>query len=186
MVEGNGPRNASDKDALTRENKVIDWVVSQPDVYCNPSGPIAGIAPTDLKTGFRWEITFSRKRLEEIIARKTGEDVGTVYDILPVKRDSSGRLQEIEILGSRRNLKIKHDAQIRRILSERQLKSSCFVIEKDIGDDGIPLTFSFMGAGQGHGAGMCQAGAVAMAIEGKTSKEILRHYYRKAALKKIY
>jgi SpoIID/LytB domain protein len=75
---------------------------------------------------------------------------------------------------------------IRRVLSDRLLRSSCFVIETDVGDDGIPLTFSFIGAGQGHGAGMCQAGAVAMALDGKDYIAILSHYYRKGEIKKLY
>jgi len=181
-----GPENKQTKKALGRENKVIDWVISQPDVYCNPQGSISDTASKSMKSGFRWEITYPRKRLEEIITDKTGEDVGTLYDIIPLKRSPSGRLQEVEILGSRKNLKIRREMNIRRMLSDKLLRSSCFVIEIDIGDDGIPLTFSFLGAGQGHGAGMCQAGAVAMALAGESCKSILTHYYGKVELKKLY
>lgn len=41
------------------------------------------------------------------------------------------------------------------------------------------------GAGYGHGVGMCQHGAKAMALAGKTYKEILAHYYPGAQLKKL-
>jgi stage II sporulation protein D len=180
-----GPGKSANAKPLNGESKVIDWVISQPDVYCNPEGS-TGSVPVEYKSGFRWEMSISRKRLEDIVGEKTGEDIGTIYDIIPLKRNGSGRLQEIEILGSRKNLKVRRERNIRRTLSERQLKSSCFVIEKEVGDDGIPLTFTFTGAGMGHGAGMCQAGAVAMAIDGKACEAILNHYYREAGLKKLY
>ena len=40
-------------------------------------------------------------------------------------------------------------------------------------DEGIVIE----GAGQGHGLGLCQMGAVGMAAEGKSFREILDHYY---------
>jgi SpoIID/LytB domain protein len=46
--------------------------------------------------------------------------------------------------------------------------------------------FIFYGAGWGHGVGMCQSGAIAMAKQGKNFEEILKHYYRKTDLLKIY
>jgi stage II sporulation protein D len=42
------------------------------------------------------------------------------------------------------------------------------------------------GSGFGHGVGMCQWGARGMAVEGKTYREILEHYYFGAGLKRIY
>jgi stage II sporulation protein D len=42
---------------------------------------------------------------------------------------------------------------------------------------GYPKEFIFKGAGYGHGTGMCQIGAVGMATEGKTYKEIIRFYF---------
>jgi stage II sporulation protein D len=44
---------------------------------------------------------------------------------------------------------------------------------------------TFSGAGYGHGVGMCQHGAKAMAEQGKSYREILEHYYPGAQLKKL-
>jgi stage II sporulation protein D len=44
----------------------------------------------------------------------------------------------------------------------------------------------FTGHGSGHGSGMCQDGAVAMAEGGASYREILRHYYSGVSLKKRY
>ena len=41
----------------------------------------------------------------------------------------------------------------------------------------VPLTFSFQGAGYGHGVGMSQYGARGQALEGKSATDILRYYY---------
>lgn len=43
---------------------------------------------------------------------------------------------------------------------------------KKVGDQ-----FSFEGRGRGHGVGLCQYGARAMALQSKSYREILRHYY---------
>jgi stage II sporulation protein D len=38
------------------------------------------------------------------------------------------------------------------------------------------------GTGQGHGIGLCQSGAAAMAKEGANFQQILTHYYPNAAI----
>jgi len=42
------------------------------------------------------------------------------------------------------------------------------------------------GRGYGHGVGMCQDGAVGMAVAGYRYKDILRQYYSGVSLKKRY
>jgi stage II sporulation protein D len=42
----------------------------------------------------------------------------------------------------------------------------------------------FIGAGFGHGVGLCQEGAMGMAKLGKNFKEILTHYYSGIEIKK--
>jgi len=41
----------------------------------------------------------------------------------------------------------------------------------------VPPTFSFLGAGYGHGVGLSQFGARGQALEGKSAIDILRYYY---------
>jgi len=47
-------------------------------------------------------------------------------------------------------------------------------------------TVSITGRGFGHGVGMCQFGAEGMARQGRSATEILRHYYRGAAIERAY
>ncbi|HAI86993.1 MAG TPA: amidase, partial [Firmicutes bacterium] len=54
------------------------------------------------------------------------------------------------------------------------IKSGVFVVDSE-GDP--PAAFVFSGAGYGHGVGMCQYGARAMARAGYSYRAILEHYY---------
>ena len=47
-------------------------------------------------------------------------------------------------------------------------------------------SLAISGSGHGHGVGMCQIGALEMAKQGKTYKQILAHYYPAHRLEKIY
>lgn len=181
-----GQNGCMDNLSLNNEKNVANWITSQPDVYCSGDHFKGTHWSKQFDSAFRWEVSYSRQKLEKIIKKKTSEDIGTLFDIIPVKRGISGRLTEIEILGSRRNMKIKGDQKIRHTLSESTLKSSCFILHIDMGNDGVPLSFTFIGAGSGDGIGLCQTGAVAMALKGKVYPDILHHYFHDVKLKKIY
>jgi stage II sporulation protein D len=58
--------------------------------------------------------------------------------------------------------------------------SNTFFIKKQ--GEGIAV----MGEGLGHGVGLCQMGAFAMAMRGWSYKKILRHYFPGHVLKKLY
>ena len=49
-----------------------------------------------------------------------------------------------------------------------------------------PAAYVFTGRGYGHGAGLCQWGAKALADEGRGYREILSHYYPGAELQQLY
>ena len=181
-----GPTKPSNRTSLLKEEEIARWVASCPPVYCNPKDRKVLEEMDHIKSLFRWEVSWPRRKLEEIINRKTGEDIGTLFDIVPIKRGRSGRLTAVEILGSRKNIRIQREYNIRRTLSDDPLYSSCFIVEKEMGGNGIPLNFTFIGAGYGHGVGLCQAGATVMASEGKSYTEILQHYFKKGKVKKIY
>ena len=55
------------------------------------------------------------------------------------------------------------------------LRSTDFEIEER------PAGYLFSGRGTGHGAGLCQAGAIARARRGESRGAILAHYYRGVA-----
>jgi SpoIID/LytB domain protein len=67
------------------------------------------------------------------------------------------------------------ELEIRRWLSPTHLYSSAFVVERTPNGD-----FLLMGAGWGHGVGMCQIGAAVMAHQGYDYRQILKHYFPNA------
>ena len=101
-------------------------------------------------------------------------------------RNFTGRVNEIEILGSKKNIILKGNKDISKVFSENYIYSTCFLVETEFGDDGTPVEFTFHGTGYGNGAGMCLVGAAAMANKGKNFKSIIDHYYNDVQIKKIY
>lgn len=63
----------------------------------------------------------------------------------------------------------------------RRIRSSFFVIDNT--PEGVAL---IGGRGYGHGVGLCQHGADAMARQGATAAGILRHYYPGSKLRRAY
>jgi SpoIID/LytB domain protein len=114
-------------------------------------------------------------------------DVGRIKAIDPIERGASGRLIKLKITGEQRTLTIGKELEIRRTLSRSHLYSSAFVVqaESDSAAD-YPQTFTLIGAGWGHGVGLCQIGAAVMAERGYTHDAILGHYFRGAALRALY
>lgn len=122
--------------------------------------------------------------------------IGELKDIKVYKREKSGILSEILLLGSKATLKVSTEYNIRTLLAPlydeiiRQddsttsgltmLPSAFFVMDKD----GQEITF--YGGGYGHGVGMSQNGVKAMADAGISYEEILKHYYTGVGLGFIY
>ncbi|OPX34967.1 hypothetical protein B1H10_02330 [candidate division KSB1 bacterium 4484_188] len=171
---------------LEDEDTVRKWILTRPDAYCNLFGRQVPKSLEQYKKYFRWEVDYTRKELEDIIRKKTGEDIGVLFDIVPIQRGRSGRLKEIELIGSLKNYRIRDELKIRESLSRDYLESSCFIIEKELDDVGTPITFNFIGAGQGHGVGMCKTGAAVMALEGYKWRDILKHYFESCHIESIY
>jgi len=115
---------------------------------------------------------------------RTGVDFGTVTDMKPLSRGTSGRIIRLQIEGTKKTMVIGKELEIRKALSKSHLYSSAFVVDKIA--EGDTVKFILTGAGWGHGVGLCQIGAAVMGARGYSYKEILQHYFRGASLKKRY
>ncbi len=120
---------------------------------------------------YRWTQEYGIEELSELVARKSGVDIGRITAIEALERGESGRIFRLKITGTQKTLIVGKELEIRKILSESHLKSSAF--EAEFSRDRVILR----GSGWGHGAGLCQIGAAVMASKGYTYKEILKHYY---------
>jgi SpoIID/LytB domain protein len=150
------------------------------DACCSPGyAPLSGRLK-ELSNLYRWQEKTSVAQLTQTIRSKTGVDLGTVKEFNPLKRGPSGRLIELEISGADGSLRLSPELAIRRALSPTHLPSSAFWVEQT-GDE-----INFHGLGWGHGVGLCQIGAAALAVKGWDYRQILEHYYRGAELVKVY
>ena len=120
---------------------------------------------------YRWTQVYGVSELSELVAKKSGTDIGRILRMEALERGESGRIYKLKIVGSDKTLIVGKELEIRKILSESHLKSSAFDVEMT--EDEVILH----GKGWGHGVGLCQIGAAVMASEGYTYEEILKHYY---------
>lgn len=174
------------KNLSSNEEAVRRWVTSTPPVFCNHLSEETPSALHYARKHFRWSVNYSRQELEEILAQKTREKIGNLLDIIPISRGPSGRLIKVKIVGDAGHFMVEQELNIRRALSPSHLRSACFVVDREMGFDGLPTTFVFRGAGWGHGVGMCQCGAAGMAFRGMDHRQILSHYFQGTEVAKIY
>ena len=174
------------KDYLLDENNVKTWVKNEPRVYCNLNLIECPSYLEYTKKYFRWKVEYSQSEIRSLLEKKTGKSLGQITDIVPLERGISGRLKKIQINGTKQTFLINKELEIRRVFSESYLYSSCFTVEKQGLNDGIPQKFVIIGGGWGHGVGMCQTGAAVMALNGQNYRGILRHYYQGSDVKRIY
>ena len=181
---------------FSNEEELNKWIFEPPDCYCNNEY----ISKSELKrflgsvdeSGdyFRWEITYSNEQLTKIINKKLNESFDSIESLIPMKRGISGRIMTLTISGKKnqKEQKILVDSEynIRNALHPEFLYSSAFVINANSDSESCAEKITLSGAGWGHGAGLCQIGALRMAIIGNSSEKILKHYFSSTEIKKMY
>ena len=122
-------------------------------------------------------------RLEKIVSIIPDEQGDYVVRIDNLQSHIS-RLTRIKLAGSNGKTDVLRAEDLRSVIDPtgRKIKSTIFKIN-DVGDYWV---FS-EGRGWGHGVGMCQCGAQAMArMEMKTAKQILSYYYPGSSVEYVY
>ena len=135
---------------------------------------------------YRWRVTLAQAQAQELLHTKLGLDVGPIHRLEPVARGASGRLVRLRIVGERATCVIGKELEIRRALSSSHLYSAAFVVQPEPHQARVPERFTLIGAGWGHGVGLCQIGAALMAARGYAHEHILAHYYTGATLHTLY
>ena len=183
---------ATDLPDLTREAEAERWIRSTPPSFCDTKdksilSQVLNNYDQETTDFYRWRVEYTQEELNRLIRQRTGIDFGHIIDLIPIARGTSGRLWQLKIEGTRQSRIIGKELEIRRTLSPTHLYSSAFVVEKqDFTPDGLPGRFLLIGAGWGHGVGLCQIGAAVMAGQGYGYWEILHHYYPGAKLQDVY
>jgi stage II sporulation protein D len=128
-----------------------------------------------------WQTTIPRAVIGEKL-RSMAPNIGELLDLKPAKLGASGRVVKLEIIGSRGSV-VVNGYQARGKLG---LNDTLYTLTRTRADDGSISSFIFDGRGWGHGVGLCQTGAVGMALAGRSAEEILKTYYSGVELRKIY
>ncbi|MGH9760416.1 MAG: SpoIID/LytB domain-containing protein [Blastocatellia bacterium] len=189
---------------LSIEGNAARWITSAPEAFCNVNSEsvLSRILPGfDQETAdfYRWRVSYTASELRQIVRDRLGVDVGEVRDMAALERGDSGRIIRLQITGGRRTIVVGKELEIRRALSRSHLYSSAFVIAKgrppvptgDVSREKVSASaenedvFTLIGAGWGHGVGLCQIGAAVMAERGFTHGQILTHYFTGAELRSI-
>ena len=126
--------------------------------------------------------------------------LGDITDIREGERMEGGALFSLYIDGTKGSVRIDTEYAVRKVLCEsgmeilRQdestvkagtlLPSAFFVLTREQ-KDGMLNTLRIEGGGYGHGVGLSQNGANAMAAEGKGYQEILKFFYDGIAVEKM-
>ena len=121
-----------------------------------------------------WTQTFTPAQLAQMLARDPRTRVGQFISLTIDGLDTSGRIKTATVSGADGTLKTVTGPQLRQILGYDVLRSTR--VTMTLTADG---QYRFDGKGWGHGLGMSQDGAVAMAGPPyhKSYLEILKHYY---------
>lgn len=173
---------------------------------------------------YRWNLTMSKTNIEKVIEDKLRQrynanpnliltqnkdneyesipvdSIGEVKDIKVLKRGEGGIITELLIKGSKKNIKVLTEYNIRTLLAplydnvERNngskvsglslLPSAFFVIDK-LKEDG-KVAYKITGGGYGHGVGMSQNGVKAMVDKGLEYDKIIKYFYKDTEIGNIY
>ncbi len=129
---------------------------------------------------YRASGTWIYKISKDDLAEKLGDKfrIRKVEDIQITMRTPSRRAALIAMAGGGERLTMSGQ-EVRQLIGFDKIKSTLFSLTSD------ESSVTFSGRGNGHGSGLCQWGARSMASEGKTFRQILKHYYPVAQLKLI-
>ncbi len=144
--------------AFDKEEPPYTTAVESPDQY----------APEDERN---WEASFTEGEIQQALREEGVENVGSIEEIKMLEEDESGRPLDLKII-HQEGEEILRAADFRISIGADELLSTRFE-EIERNEEG----FVFRGQGWGHGVGMSQWGAYALAKEGKSPEEIIEHYF---------
>jgi peptidoglycan hydrolase-like amidase len=142
---------------------------------------------------FRWHVRQTRAELEQLLVERVpaARDLRTLRTLRVSARGVSGRANALELEwtdahGRIGSATLDSEYEIRRVLHRRFLYSSAVMLRAERAAHGDLAAVVLDGAGWGHGVGMCQIGALGMALRGYDCGAICRHYYPEACVRSAY
>ena len=176
FVDRDGPHEAAPELTLSVGDRVVYVEQGGRVEYLEAERTPHGAAASYASRYYRWEARLTPADVARSLARYGS--VGRVRDIVPKRFGVSGRVVDLDVIGSDGQIDLR-GLQVRWGLG---LRENLFVIDRETGPRGDVERFVISGKGFGHGVGLCQVGAFGMAQAGSTFEQILKHYYTGIAL----
>ena len=128
----------------------------------------------------QWRAAWSKEKIQSRLLQKLVLPPGSsLKEVISRTAANSERVEAVDFLFTQGVFKRVRAEDLRQLLGYDKIKSTTFTIAKNNNE------WTFSGRGFGHGVGMCQYGARAMAQRGMGYRQILTHYYPKSALRGI-
>ena len=188
-----GVRNEEQETPSLQDEAVAEqWIRSTPSAFCNTQdkkvlAQVLNDYDQETADFYRWKVALTQEKIQQLLEEKLKLNLGDILELKPIERGKSGRISKLQIVGTKKSFTIGKELEIRRVLSDTHLYSSAFVVDGcDKDCNGVPQRFVIIGAGWGHGVGLCQIGAAVMGEEGYSYDQILLHYYQGADIKQLY
>ena len=156
--------------ALAREG--LGWRKAEPSYTLVTQGLDSPDAPAEAKA---WSAEFSADTFLSA-CRQTGAEVERLESVSIAKKGDSGRAVTLDVSGAEVSA-----AELRITLGSTVMRSTLLT---ELSYDG--KTVRMAGRGYGHGVGMPQWGAYALAQDGLTGEDIALHYYSGLSLVKMW
>jgi stage II sporulation protein D len=126
-----------------------------------------------------WEAVFSPTEIATVL-KQMGKDVETVQKVEISGKSRAGRAVALQITGSKGRTKVA-GADLRIALDAQKMRS-IWLTSLENRAEGVQMK----GRGFGHGVGLCQWGAKALAEKGEDPEQIVKHYYPKVKIQDIW
>ena len=173
-LQGVSDEKSPKKRDLTNETSVADYINNPPTSWCGTKG-------FEGADKYRWTKELTKEDWAKVEEKAA---IGRIKSAEIMTRDVSGRICTMKLTGENADKTLMSELEIRQLFGG--LRSSCFIVEFEANKEGYISAAKFKGAGFGHGVGMCQTGAQAMAAAGYSYELILEHYFPKARLIPLY
>lgn len=156
--------------ALAREG--LGWKEAEPAYTRVAEGLESDQAPAEARA---WSADYSVPTFI-YACRQTGAEVSTASSVAVLERGESGRAVTLSVDGTAVSA-----TDLRLALGSTVMRSTLLT---ELSSDG--QTVHMAGKGYGHGVGMSQWGAYALALDGLTGEDIALHYYDGLSVAKVW
>jgi len=177
---------------LSVEENAGRWLEDIPEAFCSPQT----VDEKNLKkylgsvdedgAYYRWTVTLKKSEICQQFSKINQVGAVRINDLQILERGHSGRIIRLQVVwedasGNQRETILGSEYSIRNSLSKNFLYSSAFTMTV-LNESEIVLR----GAGWGHGVGLCQIGALGMALKSYSAEQIISHYFPGTRLTQIY